>query len=350
MGTMINLKTLSLPELTCWLTAELGQPAFRAQQIYQWIWQKGVTDFEAMTNLSKEMRQQLREKAKIESLQLVTSQQARDGTIKALFALPDGQAVETVLMVYNYGTSVCVSSQVGCRMGCRLCASTLGGLVRNLEAWEIYDQVLAMQKLSGSRVGRVVVMGTGEPLDNYDEVVKFLRLVSDRQGLNIGQRHLTVSTSGLVPRIYDLAREGLAITLAISLHAPNDQLRSYLLPINRKYPLQKLLAACDFYTEQTGRRITYEYALIKGVNDSEKLARQLGSLLRGRLAHVNLIPINPVPEYDWERPEQQEIARFRRIVETYGLEVSVRRELGQEIDAACGQLRRRVMAERSGKG
>lgn len=344
---MINLKRLTLPELTHWLKEEMGQPAFRARQIYQWLWQKGVSSFEEMTNLSKELRQQLAARATIPALQLVTSQKAADGTIKALFALPDGQAVETVLMVYSYGTSVCVSSQVGCRMGCRLCASTIGGLIRNLEAWEIYDQVLAMQQLSGSRVGRVVVMGSGEPLDNYEEVLKFLRLISDSNGLMIGQRHLTVSTSGLVPRIYDLAREGLAITLAISLHAPNDQLRSYLLPVNRKYPLTELLAACDYYTDCTGRRITYEYALIKGINDSEDLAHQLGVLLKGRLAHINLIPINPVPEYDWERPNRQEIASFRRIVESYGLAVSVRRELGQEIDAACGQLRRRVMVERS---
>lgn len=338
----INLKALDYRGLTQFL-ASLGEPEFRARQVWQWLWQKGAVDFAQMTNLSKALREKLEQQSWIGYLKVLAKQVSReDGTSKYLFGLPDGQAVESVLMRHNYGLSVCVSTQVGCRMGCRFCASTMEGLVRNLEAWEIYDQVLRTQVDAGDRVGSVVIMGSGEPLENYANVLRFIRLLNDPQGLNIGQRHITLSTCGVVPKINDLAREDLDITLSISLHATTDEVRNEIMPINRKYPLGELLQACKAYLAATKRRITFEYALLSGVNDRPEEAHSLGKLLKGLLCHVNLIPLNPVEGRDFAKPSREKVRDFQKIVESYGLETTVRRELGADIDAACGQLRRRL--------
>lgn len=338
----INLKALDYRGLTQFL-AGLGEPEFRARQVWQWLWQKGAVDFAQMTNLSKALREKLEQQSWIGYLKVLAKQVSReDGTSKYLFGLPDGQAVESVLMRHNYGLSVCVSTQVGCRMGCRFCASTMEGLVRNLEAWEIYDQVLRTQVDAGDRVGSVVIMGSGEPLENYANVLRFIRLLNDPQGLNIGQRHITLSTCGVVPKINDLAREDLDITLSISLHATTDEVRNEIMPINRKYPLGELLQACKAYLAATKRRITFEYALLSGVNDRPEEAHSLGKLLKGLLCHVNLIPLNPVEGRDFAKPSREKVRDFQKIVESYGLETTVRRELGADIDAACGQLRRRL--------
>ncbi len=338
----INLKALDYRGLTQFL-AGLGEPEFRARQVWQWLWQKGAVDFAQMTNLSKALREKLEQQSWIGYLKVLAKQVSReDGTSKYLFGLPDGQAVESVLMRHNYGLSVCVSTQVGCRMGCRFCASTMEGLVRNLEAWEIYDQVLRAQVDAGDRVGSVVIMGSGEPLENYANVLRFIRLLNDPQGLNIGQRHITLSTCGVVPKINDLAREDLDITLSISLHATTDEVRNEIMPINRKYPLGELLQACKAYLAATKRRITFEYALLSGVNDRPEEAHSLGKLLKGLLCHVNLIPLNPVEGRDFAKPSREKVRDFQKIVESYGLETTVRRELGADIDAACGQLRRRL--------
>ncbi len=338
----INLKALDYRGLTQFL-AGLGEPEFRARQVWQWLWQKGAVDFAQMTNLSKALREKLEQQSWIGYLKVLAKQVSReDGTSKYLFGLPDGQAVESVLMRHNYGLSVCVSTQVGCRMGCRFCASTMEGLVRNLEAWEIYDQVLRTQVDAGDRVGSVVIMGSGEPLENYANVLRFIRLLNDPQGLNIGQRHITLSTCGVAPKINDLAREDLDITLSISLHATTDEVRNEIMPINRKYPLGGLLQACKAYIAATKRRITFEYALLSGVNDRPEEAHSLGKLLKGLLCHVNLIPVNPVEGRDFAKPSREKVRDFQKIVESYGLETTVRRELGADIDAACGQLRRRL--------
>lgn len=338
----VNLKALDYRGLTEFL-ARLGEPAFRARQVWQWLWQKGAVDFDQMTNLSKALREKLEQRSRIGCLKVLAKQVSReDGTAKYLFGLPDGQAVESVLMRHNYGLSVCVSTQVGCRMGCRFCATTLEGLVRNLEAWEIYDQVLRVQVDAGDRISSVVIMGMGEPLENYANVLRFIRLLNDPQGLNIGQRHITLSTCGVVPKITDLAREDLDITLSISLHATTDEVRNEIMPVNRKYPLKELLRACEAYIAATKRRITFEYSLLSGVNDRPEEAHSLGKLLKGLLCHVNLIPVNPVEGRGFAKPSREKVREFQKIVESYGLETTVRRELGTDIDAACGQLRRRL--------
>lgn len=329
----------------------LGEPGFRAKQLFQWIYQKGATTFDQMTNLSAAFRAKLAEKARLKLCEREVAQNAEPTrTTKYLFQLPDGQKVESVLMRHNYGNSVCVTTQVGCRMGCSFCASTFGGLVRNLLAGEIVDQILVMASdlPEGQRIDSVVLMGSGEPMENYDQVLKAVRLMHDPDGLNIGYRHITLSTSGLVPAIYRLADEGIPITLALSLHAPNDQLRSELMPVNRVWPVGEVLAATRHYGEQTGRRVTYEYILIEEVNDNPEEAEQLAALLRGSLAHVNLIPMNPVAERpQYRRPSKERIKRFQEILEAHGLETTVRREMGGDIDAACGQLRNRVQRQRN---
>jgi 23S rRNA (adenine2503-C2)-methyltransferase len=347
----VPLVGMTKEEMTAFVT-ELGEPAFRAKQLFQWVYQKGVKDFAQMTNLPAAFRQKLAERARLVLCQAEVAQQAAPTrTTKYLFQLPDGQKVESVLMRHRYGNSVCVTSQVGCRLGCTFCASTFGGLVRNLLAGEIVDQILTMAKdlPEGERVDSVVLMGSGEPMENYDEVLKAIRLMHDPDGLNIGYRHITLSTSGVVPHIYRLADEGLPITLALSLHAPNDELRSSLMPVNRVWPVAEVLAATKHYAEKTGRRVTYEYILIEGVNDNPEQAEELLGLLKGSLAHVNLIPMNPVAERpQFRRPSKERIRRFAEILEQGGIEATVRREMGGDIDAACGQLRNRVQRQRGG--
>lgn len=346
-GKTVNLKTLSYQELTAFLV-QLGEPEYRTRQLWQWLWQKGAVDFSELTNISKPLREKLTQQAWLGHLKVITKLiSAHDKTTKFLFGLPDGEAVESVLMYHNYGLSVCVSTQVGCQMGCRFCASTIGGVVRNLEAWEIYDQVLRAQNEAGARVSSIVIMGSGEPLENYDNVLHFIRMVNDPQGLNIGQRHITLSTCGVVPRIYDLAKEDLDITLSISLHAATDEQRSAIMPVNRKYPLQVLLKACTDYIALTKRRITFEYALLAGVNDSTEEAHRLGKLLKGMLCHVNLIPVNPVEGRGYTKPGGRQVKEFQKTVESYGIETTTRRELGADIEAACGQLRRRMAGARN---
>ncbi|OYD06419.1 23S rRNA (adenine(2503)-C(2))-methyltransferase RlmN [Paludifilum halophilum] len=324
-----------------WMKEE-GEPLFRADQLMDWLYKKRVNSFEEMTNLSRRLRERLSDAFHLHALETITAQESADGTVKFLFQLHDGHAIETVIMRHNYGNSVCVTTQVGCRIGCTFCASTLGGLKRNLSAGEVVAQVVAAQKYldrEGERVDSVVIMGIGEPFENYDATVRFMRVMNDKRGLWIGQRHITVSTSGIVPAIYRFADEGLQAVLAISLHAPNQELRRKLMPISRRYPLSDLLEACHYYTEKTGRRITYEYALIGGKNDQQSHAHELGQLLQGSGALVNLIPVNYVPERNYIRTPRNRIFNFQRIVESYKVKATIRREHGSDIDAACGQLR-----------
>lgn len=337
----VNLRDLNLVELKQ-LMVQLDEKPFRAEQIAGWVFAKGAISFDQMTNLSKALRNRLAEVATISKPNILTKQQSKRGdTIKYLFGLVDGHGVESVLMKHSYGNSACVSTQVGCRMGCKFCASTMEGLVRNLTAAEIYDQVLGIQQDTGERVSHIVIMGAGEPLDNYDNVIRFLENINAPYGLNISYRHITLSTCGIVPKIKELAQKKLPLTLAISLHAPNNELRNELVPINRRYPLEELIPACREYTEVTGRRITFEYALLAGVNDGEEQAKELISLLKGMMSHINLIPVNPVEGRGFQRTPPEKVEQFRSILDRAGLNVTIRRELGTEIDAACGQLRRR---------
>lgn len=342
----MDLKSYNLKELTE-LLCGLGEKPFRAKQIYQWIHQKLAADFGEMTNLSRELREKLEAEYSISCAQAAECQaSAIDGTRKYLFRLEDGSVIESVLMKYHHGNSVCISSQVGCRMGCRFCASTLGGLERNLSPGEMLDQIYQIQRLTGERVSNIVVMGTGEPLDNYENFLKFVRMVSDSDGLNISQRNITASTCGLVERIRDLAKEQLQITLAISLHAPNDETRRELMPVANRYRLEEILDACRYYIEKTGRRITFEYSLVRGVNDSEEQARELSGLLKGMNCHVNLIPVNPIKEREYRQSALSHIQQFKNLLEKNRINVTIRRELGADIDAACGQLRKSYMDRR----
>lgn len=340
-----QLRSLELDDLKAWLS-EQGEKPFRAKQIFEWV-QKGITSIDEMTNISKALRAKMEEAFVIDNVRVVKYLDSKDKTRKYLLSMNDGEIIEAVLMRYKHGNSICVSTQVGCRMGCTFCASTLGGMTRNLEAGEILGQIMTIQNDIGERISNVVLMGSGEPLDNYDEVVKFLRLVNHPQGLNISMRHITLSTCGLVEEINRLAEEKLQITLAISLHAVNDDKRSSLMPINRKYDLNALLKACRHYTDMTGRRITFEYALIEGENDHEEEARQLAKKLRGMLCHVNLIPINPVEERGYKASSNKNITRFQKILKDSGVETTIRRELGSDINAACGQLRAQHLEEES---
>ena len=349
MALKINLKDLTLPEIEN-LVKGLGAEKYRARQIAEWIFRKGAASFQDMTNLSMNLRKLLEERFWISRPAVLLKKfSKRKETVKYIFKLHDGQAVESVLMKHDYGRSACVSTQLGCRMGCRLCASGLEGLVRNLRPGEIYDQVLGIQQDAGVRVSHIVVMGSGEPLDNYDATITFLKNITAPYGLNISCRHITVSTCGLVPRIRELAEEGLALTLAVSLHAPNDKLRDSLVPINKKYPLKELMAACRDYAGKTGRRVTFEYALLAGVNDSREHALELGSLLSGMLCHVNLIPANPVAERGVMPPSRERVEFFKLFLEKQGIATTIRRELGSDIEAACGQLRRRIIKESVGR-
>ncbi|MDG0871306.1 23S rRNA (adenine(2503)-C(2))-methyltransferase RlmN [Paenibacillus thiaminolyticus] len=330
-------------QLQQWLK-EQGEPAFRAGQIFNWLYVKRVTSFEEMTNLSKGLRGKLDESFEFVNLKVITNLKSEDGTVKFLFGLHDDHAIETVIMRHSYGNSICVTTQVGCRVGCTFCASTLGGLKRNLTAGEIVAQVVTAQKMldeTNERISSIVIMGTGEPFENYDATMAFLRTMIHERGLNIGQRHITVSTSGIVPSIYRFTDENTQINLAISIHAPNDALRSKLMPVNRRYPFIEVMEALKHYQVKTGRRITFEYALIGGVNDKVEHAEELADVLKRMemLAHVNLIPVNYVPERNYIRTPRNDIFKFHRTLLDRGINSTIRREQGHDIAAACGQLR-----------
>ena len=340
----MNLKSMTLAEVTAALK-EMGQPAFRGKQVYTWL-HKGVRSYDEMSNLSKDLRSALAQKYPIAAPEVVRKQEsARDGTIKYLWRLSDGNCVETVLMRYNYGNTVCISTEVGCRMGCAFCASTIGGLVRKLEPYEMLDEVLFTQIDSGLPISRIVLMGIGEPLDNFDNVMRFLELVNSPEGMNISMRHISLSTCGLVPKIDELAERKLQISLAISLHGPNDTIRDKIMPVNKAYPIDVLLAACRRYFEATSRRIHFEYAMIDGVNDREEDAKELLRRLKGLPAHFNLIPLNHVEESPLKPSSKAAVARFQKILEDGGITATVRRTLGGDIDASCGQLRRKYTKE-----
>ena len=338
-----DIKSMTLEELTKELAA-LGEKPFRAKQIYDWLHVKMATDFEQMSSLSRDLRARLSQCCSITALKTVGERiSAADGTRKYLFGLEDGNVIESVWMQYHHGNSVCISSQVGCRMGCRFCASTLDGLERNLRPSEMLDQIYRIQSITGERVSNVVVMGSGEPMDNYDNVVRFLRLISHEKGLNISHRNLTVSTCGIVPGILQFAEEGLQVTLALSLHAPNDEVRKTLMPIANRYHLEDVLKACRVYFEKTGRRLTFEYSLVKGVNDNLKEAAALTGLLKDQHGHVNLIPVNPIKERDYVQSDRKAVEAFKKYLENHGINATVRREMGRDIGGACGQLRKSYM-------
>lgn len=342
-----SIYSLQLGELSDWLKS-INEPTFRAKQIFNWLYEKRVASFEDMTNLSKSLREALEEAFVITTLKTSVKQESADGTIKMLFELQDGYSIETVLMRHEYGNSVCVTTQVGCRIGCTFCASTLGGLKRNLEAGEIVAQVLQIQREldeKEERVSSVVVMGIGEPFDNYDELMAFLRIINDKEALNIGARHITVSTSGIIPKIYKFADEGLQINFAISLHAANTELRSKLMPINKAYKLEELMKAVQYYNEKTGRRVTFEYGLFGGENDSVESAEELANLVKDVKCHVNLIPVNYVPERNYVRTPRDKIFAFEKVLKNNNINVTIRREQGSDIDAACGQLRAKERKE-----
>lgn len=339
---MIDLKSMTLEELTAWLQ-EQGEPAFRGKQVFRWFY-RGATSFGEMSDLSKPLRQKLEEQCFLSKPKVARKQvSALDGTIKYLWELADGNCIETVLMRYKHGNTVCISCQVGCRMGCAFCASTLAGKVRDLTPAEMVDQVLFTQIDSGEPISNIVLMGIGEPLDNYDTVMKFLTLVNHPDGLNIGMRHISLSTCGLVDKIDKLAQRGLQLTLSVSLHAPDDETRSKIMPVNRGIGVERLMDCCRRYFQTTGRRISYEYAMIDGVNDSDQQADRLASLLKGTPGHVNLIPLNDVEESPL-KPSRRVVA-FQKRLESQGVTVTVRRKLGGDIDASCGQLRRKAMRE-----
>lgn len=338
---MEDLRSFS-PEAWQSLMEEWGQPAFRALQIFDWIHVKRISDPAAMGNLPRSLRQQLAAAGSLEPLGIEACQKDKDGTRKYLFRLGDGERVESVYMPHDYGKSVCVSSQVGCRMGCRFCASTMDGLARNLFAGEMLEQIYRIEEDTGEKIDHVVVMGMGEPLDNLDNLLSFIRLLSHPKGRNLSQRHITVSTCGLVPQIRKLAAEKLAITLALSLHAAHDEARQRIMPVARRYSIAETLAACEDYFKITGRRVSYEYALVRGENDRETDARALAALLKGKKAHVNLIPVNPVSGRDFAPSEGDAVLCFQKILEKNGINATIRRKMGADIDGACGQLRRRL--------
>lgn len=337
----IDIKSMDMAELEAFVTETLGEKKFRAKQLYEWMHVKLAGDFSEMSNIPKQMKQALSEKAR--PLSPVIAQRLIsniDGTRKYLFELYDGNVIESVLMKYKHGNSVCISSQAGCRMGCKFCASTLNGLARNLTAGEMLSQIYEIQKDSGERVSNIVIMGSGEPLDNYDHVVRFLHMVSDDKGINISQRNITLSTCGLVPEIYKLADEDLQITLALSLHASNDERRRELMPIANRYTIEEVLKACRYYYSKNNRRLTFEYSLVKDVNDHGEEAKELAQLLNGLNCHINLIPVNPVKERSFQQSEAASVQKFKNSLEKYGRNVTIRREMGRDIQAACGQLRK----------
>lgn len=336
---MINILDLNLQELKHWMNTN-KESEFRAKQIFDWVY-KNVWNFNNMNNIPTTLRNKLDDAFYIEIPEVIeTFKSDSDETQKFLLGYKDGNVIETVVMKYKHGNSICVSTQIGCKMGCKFCASTIGGVVRNLSSGEILAQILSAQKAIGERISNVVLMGSGEPLDNYDNVLKFIYLVNADYGFNIGQRHITLSTCGIVPKIFELAKEDLQITLAISLHAPNDSLRKSMMPIAYKYSIEELMNACRNYIEKTNRRVTFEYSLVKGVNDGPEQAEQLISLLRGMLCHVNLIPINEIRENSYEKSTSDNVKAFYNKLTSLGIETTIRKEMGADINAACGQLRR----------
>ena len=340
-----DIVSMNFEELSIELK-EMGLPKFRATQIYDWLHKKCVASFDEMTNISKDLISKLNDNFVIFSCTIEKKLVSQyDNTVKYLFSLPDGEYLECVVMDYKYGHTICVSTQVGCKMGCAFCASGIGGFKRQLAPSEILGQIYAAQRDLGLRISRIVLMGMGEPLDNYDNVMKFLQLVSDERGLNIGMRHISLSTSGIVPRIYDLLNERLQLTLSVSLHAPNNEIRSKIMPVNKSWDIEELLNACKIYADTTSRRISFEYAMMKGVNDTPECARELSKRLKGILCHINLIPANEVPEKGHERSSDSSINLFKSILEKDGHAVTVRRTLGSDINASCGQLRREKIKE-----
>ena len=339
----LDIKSLFEDELKERMVS-LGEKPFKGKQVFEWLHKKTVGSYEEMTNLSLALRNKLQEQEPLVRLEPVEVQTSKiDGTQKYLFRLSDGNVIESVWMKYKHGNSVCISSQVGCRMGCRFCASTIGGLTRNLLPSEMLDQVYRIQEMTGERVSNVVVMGTGEPMDNYDNLLRFIRILSDEKGQNISQRNLTVSTCGIVPKIRQLAEEDLTITLALSLHAPTDEKRRELMPIANKYSLSEVIPACKYYFDKTGRRLTFEYSLVGGKNDSEEDAKELAALIQGLNCHVNLIPVNPIKERDFVQSDKKVIENFKNKLEKYRINVTIRREMGRDIDGACGQLRKKYV-------
>ncbi|MBR6222886.1 MAG: 23S rRNA (adenine(2503)-C(2))-methyltransferase RlmN [Lachnospiraceae bacterium] len=338
---MTDIKSMNLEELREYLKG-MGEKPFRADQLYEWMHKKHVRSIDEMTNISKSLRNRI--SGDIIFVEMVDRLISKvDGTNKFLFKLNDGHVVESVFMPYEHGNSVCISSQVGCRMGCTFCASTIGGLTRNLEPSEMLEQIYAIEDITEERVSNIVVMGTGEPLDNFDNLLKFIELISSKNGLGISQRNITVSSCGIVPRIYELAYKKLQITFAISLHAPNDEARRKLMPVAKTYSIAELMAAAKYYFEATGRRITFEYSLVAGENDSEEYANELSRLVKGMNCHINLIPVNPIKERKYERATRDSVEKFKFILEKNRINVTIRRGMGRDIDAACGQLRKKYM-------
>ncbi len=337
---MKNIKNYNLKELEEELI-NLNEKKFRAKQIYKWLYIDKVKDFDEMTDLSLDLREKLKKEYTICNYKIIKKQESRDGTVKYLFDVLDGNAIETVVMQYHHGRTICVSSQIGCKMGCKFCASTGIPFVRNLEAGEIVEQIIGAEQDLNERISNVVFMGIGEPFDNYENVVKAIKIINDQKGINIGARHISVSTSGIVPRIYDLAKENIQCTLSISLHATTDEKRSSMMPINKKYNIEELIKACKDYIKITGRRVSFEYALAKDNNDNIEDARKLVELLKGMLCHVNLIPINKIENGNFLKSSNENIIKFRNFLNEHGIVATIRRELGTDIDAACGQLRRK---------
>lgn len=349
MTERIDIKSKTIEELKELLTG-WGEKPFRASQIFGWLHEKRVSTYEEMTNVSKSLREKMAEECELTSITELDRLESADGTKKFLFELSDGQAIESVLMKYHHGNSVCISSQAGCRMGCKFCASTLGGLIRNLKASEMLEQIYEIERITGEMVSNVVVMGTGEPMDNYDNFIRFVRILSAKEGKNISVRNITVSTCGVVEGMKRLAEEKLPLTLALSLHAPNDDVRKQLMPVAYKYKLEEVLAACDNYYEKTSRRVTYEYSLVEGVNDSADCAKELAKRLQGKNCHVNLIPVNPIKERSYRKSREDAIQNFKNILEKNRINVTIRREMGSDINAACGQLRRSHTTKDKEKG
>lgn len=351
----IDIKSMDFDQLTAFVDS-IGEKKFRTAQIYKWLHVKHIISFDDMTDLSSKLREKLKQMCTITELKIVKVLTSReDGTKKYLFSLPDGNIIESVFMRYHHGNSVCISTQVGCRMGCRFCASTIDGLERNLTPSEMLDEIYAIIRDTKERVSNIVLMGSGEPLDNFDNVVKFIRLISDENGENISQRNITLSTCGLVPNIIKLADLKMSVTLAISLHASDDETRRQLMPIANKYSIAEIIDAVKYFFEKTGRRITFEYSLVAGVNDTKEEAMRLVSVIKGINCHVNLIPVNPIKERDYRQSKPIEIKKFQNIVEQYGINVTIRREMGRDINGACGQLRKsyidnEINKEKEGEG
>ena len=341
---MKNIKDYNLEELKQEIE-NIGEKKFRAEQIFKWLYQEKVKSFDEMTNLSLNLREKLKENYTICNFEILKKQESKDGTIKYLFDVLDGNAIETVLMSYHHGYSICVSSQIGCKMGCKFCASTGINFIRNLSSGEIVEQILAVEQDTGVRISNVVFMGIGEPLDNYDNVINAIHIINNQKGLSIGARHISISTSGLVPKIYKLAKENIPCTLSISLHATTNEKRSKMMPVNNSYPIEELIEACKYYLEKTNRRISFEYALAKDNNDNIEDAKGLIKLLKGMLCHVNLIPINKIENGKFTKSSNENIIKFRDYLNEHGIVATIRRELGSDIEAACGQLRRKNLRQ-----